>query len=280
MEKLNIETISSAASDQYDSSGYDGHEPNSASLMPPIPEAPRVSENVQKAIDTAIESKFRHYTTADGREVFEQLEVEDALKIAADIPEIKNGEWFDLKPNWGASLPAVKINEKTIAWFDNGGEEHVYTREPPGTGTEQRLYIDGELQVPAAPTVLVLRHAADSTLDGVLDEGESGTISGFKAGIDKVELGFETNGFVKEDVQEAIDAALRDAHREGLSAENSMLPNLRQDYEIATKVPGVEKGNIFFLNYSIYSELGIKNDEKTLIGFDGSVPRPEDVFSA
>jgi hypothetical protein len=71
---------------------------------------------------------------------------------------------------------------------------------------------DVELQIPSEPTLLSMQRPNDSTVGGVVgrDGEDFRLIRDFKAGTDKLIFCFETNGFVGDDVQKEIDAAIRD----------------------------------------------------------------------
>jgi hypothetical protein len=90
--------------------------------------------------------------------------------------------------------------------------------------------------------------------------------------VHKLKIGFETEGFVSEDVQKAIDAAIQAKGPSGL----------KEAYEIATDVSGVEKGNLFFFklkpDISGRTYLAIENSEKTVLTFLGRAPTVDDVI--
>jgi hypothetical protein len=144
------------------------------------------------------------------------------------------------------------------------------------------LAIGGPSHVPNEPVIIRVPAPDSSTVGGAVgDCGEDfEQIVDFKTGIDKIRFVFPTNGLVDDDVQNGIDAALAGALRlipSSTNGKGSPFSDIEKAYEIATNVPGVEEGHVFRIKSMGREFLGVENCDRTMIGFIGSAPIPQDI---
>ncbi|MFC7396169.1 hypothetical protein ACFQU1_03040 [Chelatococcus sp. GCM10030263] len=168
---------------------------------------------------------------------------------------------------------------------NQGNDEH-HKNSAPSTSAGETLQIGAPLKVPANPTTIVLSYPEDSTVGGALRQcgKDYELIEGFKPGIDKLKFGFDTKGFVSEDVQTAIDSKLLGSveYFEGPDGgRGKKAPELNEAYQLAVDVPGVENGHLFYIKnlYGRGTYLAVENDAQTLIGFGPLGPTQGDVIT-